>query len=123
MGCFGFSCKRVLVSTVRAKTDATLQFGNISGSLKFQAPPQSSYLFLLSLVALEGLIFVYWIGLTLYQVSSRFHGNVVNEADISLVVTCSNSFVTRLCVHGQDSARCFTGEAAESGWSAMRNWK
>ncbi|KAK8865864.1 hypothetical protein IAR55_001012 [Kwoniella newhampshirensis] len=40
---------------------------NIFPSLNFQSPPVSSYIFLLVLAAIETLIFVYWVGLKLYQ--------------------------------------------------------
>nr|ODN86506.1 oligosaccharyltransferase complex subunit delta (ribophorin II) [Cryptococcus depauperatus CBS 7841] len=44
----------------------------LSPSLRFQSPPVSSYIFLLVLAALETLIFVYWVGLKLYQLLPPF---------------------------------------------------
>ncbi|OCF31126.1 oligosaccharyltransferase complex subunit delta (ribophorin II) [Kwoniella heveanensis BCC8398] len=48
--------------------------GKIFPSLNFQTPPVSSYVFLLVLTAIEGLIFVYWVGLKLYQLLPAFLG-------------------------------------------------
>ncbi|KAL0252763.1 hypothetical protein I308_102155 [Cryptococcus tetragattii IND107] len=47
-------------------------FGKLSPSLNFQTPPVSSYVFLLVLAAIETLIFVYWVGLKLYQLLPPF---------------------------------------------------
>ncbi|WVR05815.1 hypothetical protein IAU60_002840 [Kwoniella sp. DSM 27419] len=48
--------------------------GKISPSLNLQTPPVSSYVFLLVLAAIEGLIVVYWVGLKLYQLLPAFLG-------------------------------------------------
>ncbi|WVQ85467.1 hypothetical protein IAT38_007632 [Cryptococcus sp. DSM 104549] len=46
--------------------------GKISPSLNFNVMPASSAVFILVLVAIEGLIFAYWIGLKLYQLLPPF---------------------------------------------------
>lgn len=53
-----------------SRSPANIQFGKISPQLKYTTPPTSTYLFLITLAGLEGLILTYWVGLRLYQVSS-----------------------------------------------------
>ncbi|ORX39566.1 Oligosaccharyltransferase subunit Ribophorin II-domain-containing protein [Kockovaella imperatae] len=47
-------------------------YSQISPKLDYKTPPSSAYLFLVSLAALEALIFVYWVGLRLYQLLPMF---------------------------------------------------
>ncbi|ADV21204.1 oligosaccharyltransferase complex subunit delta (ribophorin II) [Cryptococcus gattii E566] len=60
-------------------------FGKLSPSLNFQTPPVSSYVFLLVLAAIETLIFVYWVGLKLYQLLPPFLALCVIAAYTGLI--------------------------------------
>lgn len=53
------------------KADARRQVGKVYPSLEMRSAPSSSYIFIGTLAALEALIFTYWVGLKLYEVSSR----------------------------------------------------
>ncbi|WVQ71234.1 hypothetical protein IAR50_000759 [Cryptococcus sp. DSM 104548] len=59
--------------------------GKLSPSLNFQAPAFSSVVFLVVLAAIETLIFVYWVGLKLYQLLPPFLGLCAIAAYTGLV--------------------------------------